>query len=216
MELTIEYINTRIENEYDKFLENQLSDDMLFDEYIQSKSVKNKVKECIKCIQHVGIEQDKQDKLIRQMIPLIISPGLKGVIRGRMLNNLIQHYIKQLNLNEERFLIDFEKQHEKYKTNEIPDWYIYDKYTDKILIGMNQIDLWSGGHQTNRASHYLFHESSNKEYVKIVCVISKFVKVKTKNRVFKIFHQGFQNNTLCYIGGLVSLISTYFQMTTMN
>jgi hypothetical protein len=35
-------------------------------------------------------------------------------------------------------------------TTEIPDWYILEKSTGKVIIGMNQLDLWSGGQQINR------------------------------------------------------------------
>ena len=34
------------------------------------------------------------------------------------------------------------KKHNIFVTMEIPDWYIYDDKTEKIIIEMNQLDLW--------------------------------------------------------------------------
>jgi hypothetical protein len=42
----------------------------------------------------------------------------------------------------------------------------------RVIIGMNQIDLWSGGQQINRGSKYLVNNKHNTEKSKL-CVISK-------------------------------------------
>ncbi len=77
----------------------------------------------------------------------MIPAGTKGVIRGNKFNKIIKNLIKNFELNEEDFEVCFEKKCEKYNTNEIPDWYILEKSTNKIIIGMNQLDLWGGGQQ---------------------------------------------------------------------
>jgi hypothetical protein len=66
-----------------------------------------------------------------------------------------------LNLDSERFEICFEKQCVLSITTEIPDWYILEKSTGKVIIGMNQLDLWSGGHQINRGAKYLIDNNVN-------------------------------------------------------
>ena len=38
----------------------------------------------------------------------------------------------------------FEKKNEFHFTTEMPDWYVLEKTTNKITIGMNQLDLWGG------------------------------------------------------------------------
>ena len=65
-----------------------------------------------------------------------------------------------MNLDINIFEIKFETKCLNFITDEIPDWYISKKVAPnsdttqntenkpKILIGMNQLDLWSGGHQT--------------------------------------------------------------------
>ena len=46
-------------------------------------------------------------------------------------------------------------------TDEIPDFYILNTKLNKAIIGMNQISLIGGGHQTNRASKYILNNKSN-------------------------------------------------------
>jgi len=65
---------------------------------------------------------------------------------------------------------------------------------------MNQLDLWSGGHQINRGSKYLIDSKLNTENTKLLCVVCNEIKFKTsKNKAFKFFEIGFKNDTLCYL-----------------
>lgn len=76
--------------------------------------------------------------IINDYILELIPPGTKGVIRGNKFNKIVKNTINNMKLSELRFEICFEKQCEKYIMTEIPDWYILEKSTDKIIIGMNQ------------------------------------------------------------------------------
>lgn len=107
------------------------------------------------------------------------------------------------------------------KTAEIPDWYIYDTETQKLLIGMNQLDLWKGGQQTNRGFNYINHpinkncenNKNGKNYnpVKLVCVVCNDVTITTcGTKVYEIFTQGFKHNTLCYLKNLGNIIREFF------
>ena len=112
-----------------------------------------------------------------------------------------------------RFEICFEKKCEYHLTSEIPDWYILEKSSNKIIIGMNQLDLWGGGHQLNRGSKYLENNEHNTEHSKLLCVICNEIEFKSeKNKAFKLFQTGFKNNTLCYINNLHQIITSYFSI----
>jgi hypothetical protein len=75
-----------------------------------------------------------------------------------------------------------------------------EKLTNKIIIGMNQLDLTSGGHQLNRGYKYLIDNKHNKENSKLLCVICNEIQFKSnKNKAYKLFEIGFENNTLCYL-----------------
>ena len=112
---------------------------------------------------------------------------------------------------KKKFEIFFEKQCKLCITSEIPDWYIRERSTDKIIIGMNQLDLWNGGHQTNRGSKYLIQNSHNTENSKLLCVICNKIQFKTqKNKAYQLFEAGFRNNTLCYLKNMKNIIDEFF------
>ena len=96
-------------------------------------------------------------------------------------------------------------------TTEIPDWYILEKSTNKIIIGMNQLDLWGGGQQLNRGSKYIKNNKHNNENSKLLCVVCNEIQFKSKkNKAYNLFKSGFENNTLCYLNNLQNIITSYF------
>lgn len=98
-------------------------------------------------------------------------------------------------------------------TSERPDWYIFDNVLGKVLIGMNQLDLWNGGHQINRGNNYLINNKVNTDKSKLLCVICNEIKFDNiNNKTYKLFDIGFSNNTLCYIKNLQSIINNYFML----
>lgn len=209
---TLEYINSRIKNEicYDTI--NKLKDENLIDEYKKCDSVKNEVKKFQSILGKYDIEQDIQQKIVNEYFLDMIPAGTKGVIRGNKFNNIIKDSITSLQLDTSRFEICFEKKCEIYSTSEIPDWYILDKTTNKIIIGMNQLDLWSGGQQRNRGSYYLENNKHNNEFSKLLCVVCNEIQFQTKNKAYKLFDIGFRNNTLCYLKNLDKIIKCYFDL----
>ena len=76
---------------------------------------------------------------------------------------------------------------------------------------MNQLDLWKGGHQINRGSKYLENNIHNNDNSKLLCVICNEIQFKNnKNKAYKLFQIGFENNTLCYLNNLEKIIKSYF------
>jgi len=209
--LTISDINSRIKKEICNDTLLNLSDKNLLDIYKDSLSVKNKLI-IFENIIHKYIKDEKiKHNIINDLLLEIIPAGTKGVIRGNKFNDIIKNYIINLSLDQSCFEICFEKKCKDYFTDEIPDWYILEKSTNKIIIGMNQLDLWSGGHQTNRGSKYLKNNKYNTEFSKLICVICNEIQLKSdKNKVYEFFDIGFRNNTLCYLNNLKNIIIDYF------
>lgn len=86
---------------------------------------------------------------------------------------------------------------------EIPDFYILNKTNNKLIIGMNQLDLWNGGHQINRGYKYIIDNKFNTKKIKLLCIICNEIHFSnTKNKVYKLFDVGFSNNTLCYLNNI--------------
>lgn len=206
----MEAINTRIKQEICYKTLEQLTDAKLMCEYKDCKSVKNKIKKMSDVLDKYIDEETKQ-KIIQDYLLQLIPAGTKGVIRGNAFNKIVKQFITKLELDADRFDIYFEKQCEGYFTTEIPDWYILEKSTNKIIIGMNQLDLWRGGQQLNRGSKYIENNKHNTENSKLLCVVCHEIQFKSKkNKIYKLFETGFENNTLCYLNNLQNSITSYF------
>ena len=199
-------INERIKKEICYNTISELTDEKLMSQYIKCPSVKKEIKK-LESILDKYIDEKVKNQIIKEYFIELIPPGTKGVIRGNKFNKIVKTFITNLKLDD-RFEIYFEKKCEEYLTTEIPDWYILEKSTNKIIIGMNQLDLWGGGQQLNRGSKYL--ENKNDENIKLLCVVCNEIEFKTKTKAFKLFEIGFRNNTLCYLNNLENIIKSYY------
>jgi hypothetical protein len=206
-------INARILNEICNDTLLSLSDTMCLDKYKQCDSLKNKIESLDIILSNNNISEEQRKNIISNYILQLISPGLKGVIRGNKFNDIIKDNILSMNLDPTKYEIAFERKSNHYETSEIPDWYILQKETSKIMIGMNQLDLWTGGQQLNRASKYVLNFSDNSDKIRLLCVVANPIKLTSdKNKVFKIFQKGFQDNTLCYLKNLHKIIHIFFKV----
>lgn len=207
----LQKINNRIECEYCCVTTEELSDDNLIEIYTSSKSTQNNVM-ILENILEKYVNDDIIDKIIQDYFIHLISPGTKGIIRGNHFNKIVKNYIYNLRLNHSNFEIQFEVRCPNIYTDEIPDWFIINRHTNKTLIGMNQVDLWSGGHQLNRGSKYLRNCKYNTSNSKLICVICNKIQFQsTQSKVFKLFKIGFENNTLCYLKNLGNIIKSYLE-----
>jgi hypothetical protein len=208
--LSMEDINARIKQEICYETLEELTDAKLMREYTDCNSVKNEITKLEDVLAKYTDEETTQ-KIIQEYLLQLIPAGTKGVIRGNKFNNIVKQFITKLALDAERFEICFEKKCEGHFTSEIPDWYVLEKSTNKIIIGMNQLDLTSGGHQINRGYKYLIDNKHNNENSKLLCVICNEMQFKSKkNKAYKLFETGFACNTLCYLNNLHNIINSYF------
>lgn len=208
--LTMEDINARIKQEICYETLEELTDQKLIGEYKHCKSVQNKIKK-LNDVLGKYVDEETNKKIIQEYLLQLIPAGTKGVIRGNRFNHVVKKFITKLELDTDRFEICFEKKCEGHFTSEIPDWYIMEKKTNKIIIGMNQLDLWGGGQQLNRGSKYIENNKHNNDNSKLLCVICNEIKFKSnKNKAYKLFEIGFNNNTLCYLNNLQNIITSYF------
>jgi hypothetical protein len=208
--ISIDELNTKIKEDICHETIEKLCDAKLMPEYKECDSVKNEITR-LSNILGKYIDDDTRQKIIDEYLPQLIPAGTKGVIRGNKFNKIVKEHIELLNLEKDKFEVCFEKKCSIHDTTEIPDWYILDKINSKVLIGMNQLDLWSGGHQTNRGSKYIFNNEHNSSNSKLLCVVCYEIQFKSnKNKAYKIFEKGFENNTLCYLNNLNNIINMHF------
>jgi len=211
-ELSMEDINARIKQEVCYETLEELTDAKLMCEYKDCNSVKNEIKK-LSDVLGKYIDEETKQKIIQEYLLELIPAGTKGVIRGNKFNNIVKQFITKLALDTDRFEICFEKKCEGHFTTEIPDWYILEKSTNKIIIGMNQLDLTSGGHQINRGYKYLIDNKHNNENSRLLCVICNEIQFKSnKNKAYKLFKIGFNNNTLCYLKNIKFIVYDYFSI----
>jgi hypothetical protein len=209
--INIDYINNRISNELCDDTIDKLKDCNCMDDYKKCKSVKNKINILDAILEKQNINPNKKEVIINDYLLELIPAGTKGVIRGNKFNSIVKKTIENMNLNKKKFVICFEKHCSIVATSEKPDWFILEKNTNKVLIGMNQLDLWSGGQQLNRGSKYLINNNVNTKNSKLLCVVCNKINLKSeKNKIYKLFKIGFSNDTLCYIKNLQCIINEYF------
>lgn len=207
---SITQINNEIKKQINKDVLIELTDENLLDDYLKCKSVNNAIDKLINVLKNVGIQDNKITEIKNKYILELIPAGTKGVIRGNKFNQIVKKYITNLNLDEKTYEICFEKRCEYVKTPEIPDWYIKNIKNNKIIIGLNQMDLWRGEQQINRGSKYLIDCKFNNERTKLLCVVCNEIEFKSrKNKAFNFFVIGLKNDTLCYLNNLGTIIKKF-------
>ena len=212
-EMDLYEINKRIESEFCDKTSIELTDKRLIEEYKKCPSVKRSINKLNNVLLSEYVNEEIRKNILDKYLLELIPAGTKGVIRGNKFNKIIENLIHSFDLNKDTFDVCFEKKCENCITNEIPDWYILEKSTNKIIIGMNQLDLWGGGQQINRGSKYIINNQNNSKKSKLLCVVCNKIQLKSnKNKTFNLFKVGFENNTLCYPNNLQNIIYSYFNL----
>lgn len=211
LNVSVDEINERIKKELCLDTIEKLTYKALLERYMETDSVKQKIITLRSILDEESVENEKVDKIIQRYIPELIPPGTKGTIRGNKFNQIIKEKILSFGIDEEKYEIKFETKHKTHTTSEIPDWYIYEKETDMIIIGMNQLSIVGGGQQINRGFKYL-EPALNTEKFKLLCVVCNDLVIKSaKGNEYKLYSLGFKNDTLCYLGNLQPIINTFFK-----
>ena len=213
----MENINLKIRQQISYEIIEELNDLKLLNNYKQCNSVKKQIK-LFENVLDKYVSSEIKEKIVEEYLPQLIPAGTKGSIKGNLFNKIIKDYILNLDLDKNQFEICFEKKCLEKETNEIPDWYILEKSTRKILIGMNQLDFWTGGAQLNRGFKYIIENNiHNNEKSKLLCVICNEIQFKNdKKKVYKLFEIGFKNDTLCYLNSLKNVIYNFFSIIIMG
>ena len=206
-------VNTRIRSEISYEAIDALRDHNLIHIYETCSSVKNQNDILRSILEKHNLPKLKICSILTDYLLHIIPAGTKGVIRGNTFNSIIKEHIECIGYNPDYFDVCFETQCPVGNTDEKPDWFIREKCSGKIIIGMNQLDLWGGGQQLNRGSKYLKNTKNNTKTSKLLCVVCNDIQFKTKSKAFKLIQIGFRNNTLCYINNIEHIIDEFFGIT---
>ena len=214
--INVDYIQNRIKQEicYDTIKELDLEN---FD-FKKSRSINEKLIKLKTLLKDVEIDDHKIEYITSNFWKELISAGSKGARRGIKFNDIVKRNIDSLKLDCEKFEVCFEKHCDKEEyidrhTRDKPDWYIFEKNTKKVIIGMNQLDFWDGGHQIQRGNSYILDNKFDNKKCKLLCVICKDPcdNIKRK-KVLPFFQEGFRNDTLCYIKNIRNIINSFFNI----
>ena len=207
------FIDTHWDREVEEIL---LSDKTLMRKFLLSPST---IKEAATLkdilVKNAHMSKETWESIYNEYGPYLVKAGTKGSIRGNVFNHVVKEEIESINSKRARkLIIKFEKKHEVHVTDEIPDFTVEDPITHKVLIGMNQIDMWGGGQQVNRLTKYMTISMSDNNMHLVSCVARKFKindNTKTNSKVYQAINKGFSEGYIIYRSQLESLINSFFE-----
>ena len=202
--MDIEEINEAILEQYDRHTDSKFSDNALMTQYLASPAVKDRIQG--KLEQAIeGMELDKRQKRIfmRKIMPLVIPPGVKANIRGNIFNKYIKNILLRFACTRKKMDVAFEKKVQGFP--EIADWVL--NIDGKQIVGYNQLDIWNGGAQINRASKYILddtlHARMKKKNIYIVCIVARKLMIKNcDSKIANIVNTGLKKDRLMWPKGL--------------
>lgn len=187
-------IDIFIDEGFDPEIYSSLSDASLMPLFLQSPSICVHREDLMMVLTKHGIEKRIACLIVPDLIALQISPGSKGAIRGNEFNRIIFDIVKHH--CAESYEIERESFSPGIKIDERPDWWIRHRQSTKIIVGYNQIDLWSGGAQSNRASKYLKMKIPGASHLCVVC--DKPTLGRATSKKYGIVRLGMITGIMCF------------------
>ncbi len=207
-------LKTLIRSQFDANTWQQLTDEALQPRYDEAPAYikKRKHYQAIACRSFkLGRGNGKAShQEMQELIAIIgtvpVQPGVKANVRGLRLNALVEAELRAAFDDDAKFDLQLEKHHPVATTFERPDWTVENTETGKLIIGMNQMDFWSGGHQRNRGSKYL-HTNLGPGRVLLSVIASGTYFGKDQEHLLR----GFQENRLCYKNRVVECVKSHLE-----
>ena len=195
-----------------------LTDDMLLSYYKDTPSVKKTVQHLYDVLKKHDVDHGRARCIIRNMLPMVVPPGTKSKLKGDILNSIVKSELYKIyrGLDSNRFILCFEQK--CHGLQEIPDWYLEDTINNRKLVGYNQMDLWTGGHQVNRAGKYIldetFHKRLARQNIRLVCVVcsrAPLIDMRRRrlSKVQQIVKTGINKSILFYPKNIKSAVQEF-------
>jgi hypothetical protein len=203
--MTLSQLNESIEEQYDKYFASILKDIHLDERFKNAKSTQANTKFIGGICEDLKLDQRQSRYLHRVLERRLLSSGMKASVRGNKMNEYVKKVLMKLVAVAGKGRLYFERKHPLVpEIHEIPDWTL--EVDGHIYIGFNQLDLWNGGAQVNRASKYIMdddlHRRLNKRNVYIICLVARKIQFKAYNKVAKIIEHGIKRQRLFWLKGL--------------
>ncbi len=211
--MTVRQVNDRLRDDVCRDTLAAISDETLSPIFEQSPEVKKLLRGIDDVLFTADIHARVHDSIYARIRPLLIPEAVKTATRVRVFHDIVTAHIVDLALSPDRFDVAFNTRCPLPAVDHVPDWYIFEKATHKLLVGINQLNL-SGCR--GRAAMYIdsdFDFGSNGVVsgdVKYLCVLGNHERVSAKGRIHDLFVAGFTNNTVCFVKQLRDVIRAYF------
>jgi hypothetical protein len=189
----------------------KFSNKALYKEFINTTSSQNRL-ERLKTILKVTDSSIIYENLISNeefVMEYVIQPGLKGQVRGALLEKFLQTRIESYNLGMKGIICIPQMRSELNPTDERPDILLKDIYSFKEMIIFAQVDLDGGGAQQNRMNKYLSFEPQ--EDLKIVSFVADFREKSKNTDACKKNIKAIKNGTICGFKNLEHVILEFFR-----
>jgi hypothetical protein len=218
----IEYINYRISKEFCTKTACHLSDSAI--SYELDKKEKEVRDKKIKKAKKNAIPADKENESEIKVEKLFtwkqekaltknVVTRLKNEIKLQRFQEISKAKLLELKLSTKRFTIKFNQSYNGEDIYDNPDWYIHDIETDKCLIGINRVNLWSSAKNRTDGKEFLASTKIKSEKTKLVAHVVDSLRLRTSdNFVFRLFDYGYHNDCICHPNGLEMLIKNYFDL----
>lgn len=184
-----------------------LTDKCLHPQFMEQPSVKKRLEQAQQQLkQACGLEDNQAGAVVAALAEYLVPAGTKGVVRGIAFNRIVRQHLETH--KGHGWELHFEEHCPAVPTMEKPDWWVC--HRDSHVVGFNQIDLWSGGAQTNRGNKYLsdaFHTLPPRAH--ILCVVGSPIPLfPNSQHKQEWFCKAVQEKWLCYTSGLAPTLHT--------
>jgi len=186
-------------------------------EYEKSRAVQTK----ISIIEQILLNDTKLSKLVASKVARTIAmqcipAGVKACINGKLFNLKLVRMLKRYKAIHEKY--PNKKSIEKYLT-EIPDWYI--EKEGICIVGYNQVDLWSGGSQCNRAYKYLLNDELHKQLydkfrILMCCVVERTPTLSSNSKISTALRYGIEKHRLFHVSEIINQINSWQRTKVYN
>ena len=157
-----------------------------------------------------NFEDDVMDNIFWNCRKYILSAKDKTLIQEHVFGSIVKDKIRSFDLPSNLFEIEHDSEYIPLTNLEKQSWFIRNRLTNKVLIGVNHMNLWKDRNSVNLFEKYMNFKSES-ENVEIVCIVaSSIFHTSERSKTFKLFKTGFDSNRLCYINGLKKVIDDRF------
>lgn len=196
----------------------ELNDENMLAYFKGTNSMKNITIKVQTILANAGVKPYVASSILRKMFPLLVPVGVKAKIKGDLFNSIVEVELRNAldKIGRRGSSLSLQLEAKCEHLQEIPDWTITNIKTERKLVGYNQIDLWSGGHQISRGGKYIldesFHHRLKRQGITIICVVSKRMPKlhdEPQSKMQKIIHVGLEKNRICYPKNLFTIVRQF-------